>query len=121
MITVSVSGEDTVARGLGTLTARLSDLSPAFAELDVEVEAVTTPLVPVLTGRLVDDLKGKVDDQGYEWGSDLVYAGVQSYGWQAHGIEPSGFYDAAERVVEDHADDRVDDLLRDTARRAGLI
>lgn len=121
MITVSVSGEDTVARGLGTLTARLGDLSPAFEKLDVEVEDVATPLVPVLTGRLVDDLKGTVTEDGYEWGSDLPYAAAQSYGWQAHNIEPHGFYDAAERVVEDRATDNIDDVLQDTARRAGLL
>lgn len=121
MIVVSVSGEDSVARGLGTLTARLEDLSPAFVNLNAEVEEAATPLVPVLSGRLVDDLKGEIDEQGMTWGSDLDYAVVQAYGWPAHGIEPHGFADAAERVLEERTTDAIDHLLQDTARRAGLL
>lgn len=120
MIVAAVSGADTVARGLDTVAARLADLSPAYAELAEGMDSVAEALTPVESGALVGSLQAVVDTQGLTYGSDLVYAGVQSYGWPAHGIEPHGFAQAAEQLAEDEGARYAEDLLTETARRAGL-
>lgn len=120
MITVSVSGDRTVARGLGTLAARLSDLSPAFRALGVRMRQTAAPVTPFLTGRLVRSLTARENRHGVTLGSDLVYAGVQNYGWPARNIRGRHFLEKAEELADRQGPDEVEDLLTATARRAGL-
>lgn len=121
MITVSVSGAAPVAAGLDTLAAQVGDLSPAMRELEVQVESVAEPLIPFLSGELAASLVTRVDAEGFIYTSESLYAGVQSYGWPARNIEPAGFMQAAEETAEQQGPVVIEDLLTDTARRAGLI
>lgn len=121
MIAVSVSGAAPVAAGLDTLAARVVDLSPAMRQLEVEVESVAEPLIPFESGALAGSLVTRVDAEGLVYTSESLYAGVQSYGWPAHNIEPSGFMQAAEQVAETQGPVAIEDLLTETARSAGLI
>lgn len=120
MITVSVSGAESVARGLGTLAGRLSDLAPAFQALGTRLVRTAVPLTPVKSARLVNSLTpiATADTGGLR--SDLVYAGVQSYGWPAHNIRAHGFMQAARDEADTAGPNEVENLLTATARRAGL-
>ena len=121
MIVATVSGAESVARGLDTVAALLGDLSPAFEPLGVELLDTATPLTPTASGALVDSLTLEVGDQGIELVSDLVYAGVQSYGWPERNIEGSGFMQAAEALADERAPSIIEDTITTTARLAGLV
>lgn len=121
MITASVSGERTVARGLGTLAARLSDLSPAFRALGARMRDVAVPVTPFLTGRLARSLLARDAAQGLTFGSDVVYAGVQNYGWPRRNIIGRHFLTPAEELADREGPQEIEDLLTATARRAGLV
>ena len=120
MFTVSVSGAESVARGLGTLAGRLADLSPAFRDLGTRMVDTAVPVTPVASGALVRSLTAVEGPQGGGIRSTLPYAGVQSYGWPARNITAHGFIQAAGELADREGPDALEDLLTTTARRAGL-
>lgn len=113
MIAVSVSGAESVARGLGTLAARLADLSPGFRELGARMVAVARPITPFLTGALAASLTARAEPQGVRMGSGLIYAGVQERRF--------GFLARTAAETERTGATEVESLIESTARRAGLI
>lgn len=112
MIAVSVLGADSVARGLGTLAARVLDLTPGFDRLGARMREVAVPITPVESGRLVGSLTADAGAQGVTFTSDVIYAGVQNRRF--------GFGDAAASEAEARGATEIEELLTDTARRAGL-
>lgn len=120
MIVAAVSGAEPVARGLDTVAAQLGDLQTPLEQLGEAMTDAAEPLTPVASGALVDSLTASAGADGLTFGSDLVYAGVQSYGWPGRGIEASGFAQAAEALAEDEGAGIIEDHLTELARRVGL-
>lgn len=123
MISVSVRGADRVARGLRTLADRVRDLAPAWATIGARSVAAARTVTPVASGRLVRTLKarpGRTDLILSAGGGDVVYAGVQNYGWAARNIRGKRFLEAGADRAAKEAPREIESLLTRTARLAGL-
>lgn len=67
----------------------LTQMSEAHQKVGQIVISAAAPLTPRQTGRLAGSLKASRTRASAIVRSNLVYAGVQEYGWPAHGIEAS--------------------------------
>lgn len=84
MITVRVYGEDRVRAAFGQMRRGIDDLSSAWRRIGARLLSTAVPLTPVLTGRLVQSLRatpGRMETTFSAGGGNVVYAGVQNYGW----------------------------------------
>lgn len=120
MIVAAVSGTEPVARGLDTVAAQLADMRTPLEQLGQAMDDAAEGLIPVASGALLGSWQTSAGVDTLTAGSDLVYAGVQSYGWPAHNIEGSGFAQAAEQLAAEDGAAIIEDHLTATARRAGL-
>lgn len=103
-----------VRAAFASLRRRLErNLRGAWELVGARMEQAAAPLVPVEFGRLVDSLRADVGPDGVEFGSDLIYAGVQDRGWPAHNIEGHHFMARA----EDAAGSDAVDLLAPAVQR----
>lgn len=109
-----------VRAAFASLRRRLRDLRAAWAQVGAEMEDAASPLVPIESGRLVDSLRAEAGPDGVEYGSDLIYAGVQDRGWPAHGIEGHHFTDAAEDAARTGAVDLLAPAIQQQIDRVGL-
>lgn len=95
-----------VRAAFASLRVRLETrLTRAWALIGARMESAAAPVVPIETGRLVDDLKATAGPMGVVYASDLVYAGVQDRGWSGHNIEGHHFSDRAEDALRSGAVD----------------
>lgn len=109
-----------VRAAFASLRRRLRDLRGAWAQVGARMDAAASPLVPVESGRLVDDLKATAGPDGVEFASDLIYAGVQDRGWPAHGIEGHHFMDRAEEAAGSTAADLLAPAMQRQIDALGL-
>jgi hypothetical protein len=122
MIDVKVDDRG-VRLALSAVAAGVTHLGSAWqATGDAALEAAE-PYVPVLSGQLLNDLKVEATDDGVEIvvdGPAAAYAGVQSFGWAAHNIDPSGFLEIAADATEDVVVDEISAGISDLIHRVGL-
>lgn len=109
-----------VRAAFASLRRRLRDLRAGWAQVGARMEQAALPLVPIESGALVDSLRADPGPDGVEYGSDLIYAGVQDRGWPAHGIEGHHFTDAAEDAARTGAVDLLSPAIQQQIDRVGL-
>lgn len=109
-----------VRAAFASLRRKLADLRGAWEQAGARVEDRTAHLVPVESGDLVDSLKAEAQSDGFTYGSDLIYAGVQDRGWPAHNIAGHHFMDAAEREAGPAAVEELAPEIQNTIDRLGL-
>jgi len=110
-----------VARAFGALRRGLvAAQRAAWATVGAEALEDTIPLVPVESARLAGSLVSAPGATGVEISSDVVYAGVQNFGWPARNIAGHHFMDRAEGVIEDQAPVELENELQSLIRRVGL-
>lgn len=102
------------------LGRRFKSLRGAWAQVGARMEEAAHPLVPVEAGELVDSLRARPGPMGVEFGSDLIYAGVQDRGWPAHNIEGHHFMAAAEEAGRQGAVDLIAPEIQREIDRVGL-
>jgi len=82
-VRVQVLGNEKVAKALRELSLKASDLKAAWQRIGGKVQQDAVGLAPVLTGRLVRDIrasKAKSQAAVRSGSARVVYAGVQHYG-----------------------------------------
>jgi hypothetical protein len=104
-VSVEVKGADTLARTLGTAADAVTHLAAAHQAAGAAVIGKTRPRTRRRSGALSASWSTRVQVDGVEVGSGLRYAGVQEYGWAAHGITPS-------RALTNGLGDATDDVER---------
>jgi hypothetical protein len=109
-----------VRAAFASLRRKLVDLRGAWEQAGARVEERTAHLVPVESGALVDSLKAEAEGDGFKYGSDLVYAGVQDRGWPAHNIAGHHFMDAAAAEAGGAAVAELAPEIQNTIDRLGL-
>lgn len=121
-MTIATFDVDTarVRAAFGSLRVRLANLAGAWRQVGGRMLEATVPFVPVETGRLVDSLKASPGPAGVEVGSDLIYAGVQNYGWPGHGIGGHHFIEHAETEAPEAALEELAPAMQAVINRVGL-
>jgi hypothetical protein len=110
-----------VRAAFASLRVRLATgLSSAWARLGARAEDAASPYVPIESGRLIDSLHAEASAAGVEFGSSLVYAGVQDRGWPGHNIEGHHFMDRAADAIERDADDVLEPAIQQLINAVGL-
>lgn len=105
---------DALGRGLDNAQA------DAWETVGGEALQETLPIVPVYAGVLVDSLKSDPGVTGVEISSDVVYAAVQNWGWDARNITGHHFTDKTVEVLEDEAPAELENEIQALIRRVGL-
>lgn len=107
-----------VLTAIATLSRGLDDLGATMLEAAEELVEETRPLVPVLTARLVDDLKAEPDGQG---GATLSIGRTPRVGDYARIIDARArFMPAAEERAEPVGFERLTDAVDALISRTGL-
>ena len=112
-----------VAVAIERLRAGLDDFEPGWERTGQRMVAAARPLVPVLTGRLVGDLRASAT--GAEvvvevGGPSVPYAGVINFGWPGRNISAARFMEAAENEGDRVVADEIADAITSLIRRVGL-
>lgn len=71
--------------------ADMQQMSEAHQKVGAIVISASAPLTPRKSGRLATSLKASRTRASAVVRSNLIYAGVQEFGWPAHGIEEHAF------------------------------
>lgn len=87
--TVELVGGEQFARTMHALAAELQNLTTAHQAAGAEVARAAAARARRKTGALAASFGPLVTGGGVTISSPLVYAGVQEFGWSAHGITPS--------------------------------
>lgn len=87
--TVELVGGAQFARTMHALARELADLHAAHEQAGAEVAKLAAGRARRKTGALAASFGPAVTAGGVQITSPLVYAGVQEFGWAAHGITPS--------------------------------
>ena len=106
------------ARIEATMTSAAHDLGD-FTDTNQRVAALVSAAAkgnaPRLSGRLAASLDGDGTPDEVTVGSDVIYAGVQEYGWAARHIRPRHYihdaYDQTTAEAEALYAQRIDDVL----------
>ena len=110
-----------VARAFGALRRGLAAAQrDAWETVGAEAVDQTIPLIPVESATLAGSLVSAPSVTGVEISSDVVYAGVQNFGWPARNIAGRHFTDRTEQVLEDQAPAEHENELQSLIRRVGL-
>lgn len=116
---IRVRGLDQVVDALQQLGDDLAEFGPYLA-VAVEPAAIeAASRAPRLSGELASSMELVIDGEVVTVTFDLVYAGVQAYGWPGHNIAASGFTDPLDNGIDTLAD-RADDELQQLIDLAGL-
>ena len=112
---VEVIGGATFARTLRGFGDEITHLTDAHMAAGAEVARLAGGRARRRTGALAASFGPRVTDAGVAIASPLRYAGVQEFGWSAHGITPSyaltSSLDDAAPTVERIYSDAVDTAL----------
>lgn len=109
-----------VRSAFASLRRNLANLRDAWQQAGARVDETTTPFVPVETGALVDSLTVEAEGDGFAYGSDLVYAGVQDRGWPGHNIAGHHFMDRAADAAGGAAVEELAPAIQNLIDRVGL-
>jgi hypothetical protein len=120
---VRITGLRETIRGLEKMGVAVDDLKDAFAPIAAEGSRIAAGFVQSRSGRLAASLRGNraknraVITAG---GARARYAGPQNYGWRRRGIEPQGFMQKADEVLQTRSRVLLEDALNGAIRRSGL-
>lgn len=88
---VTVVGDTRLRATLAAASASLAHLDTANQATSRLVQQRSRGAAPKRSGRLAGSLVATAKGDEARVASGLVYAGVQHYGWSAHGISPHPF------------------------------
>lgn len=88
---VKVEGARRLRATMKRAGADLGQMSEAHQKVGQIVISAAAPMTPRETGRLATSLRASRTRASAVVRSNLVYAGVQEFGWPAHGIEEHAF------------------------------
>lgn len=111
-----VEGDEELARSLAKVSDRLGDLSRAEEKTGQLIRSRAAAAAPRESGALASSIVADSSGEGVTIGSDLIYAGVQEYGWGAHNISAQPFLTPAAEDTSswiDFYEDEVQGLLDD--------
>lgn len=120
---VRITGLREVVRGLEKMGVEVDDLKDAFAPIAAEGAEIAAGFVHSRSGRLAGSLRGNraknraVITAG---GARARHAGPQNYGWRRRNIEPQGFMQKADQVLQTRSRVLLEDALNSAIRRSGL-
>lgn len=120
---VRVDGVPRVVAALAAVGVEVEDLKDAFAEISRQGAVFAAQHAPKLTGALARDIRGNRARSRATITAGRVsvpYAGAINYGWRAHGIEPAGFMQKADKDLQPYALRRLEDDINAAIRRRGL-
>lgn len=120
---VRVDGVPAVVAALRAIGVEVEDLKDGFSEIARQGAVLASRYAPKRTGRLAADVRGNRSRSKATITAGRVsvpYAGVINYGWRAHGIEPAGFMQRADRELQPFALRRLEDDINASIRRRGL-
>lgn len=120
---VRMTGVPPVVRALREIGVEVEDLKDAFSEIARQGAVLASRYAPKRTGRLAADVRGNRSYSRAVIAAGRVsvpYAGPINYGWAAHGIEPSGFMQRADRELQPFALRRLEEDINASIRRRGL-
>ncbi|MFD6094666.1 HK97 gp10 family phage protein [Oerskovia sp. NPDC060338] len=115
---VYVEGLNKAIRALSAAGADAADMKDLMHSIGNTVVSAAEPLAPYKTGKLRGSIragKGKTKAVVRAGGARYPYAGVQHYGWPAHGIEGTHFLtqglSASRARVLAQLNEGLDDIL----------
>lgn len=120
---VRVSGLTAVTRALLELGLEVDDLKDAFSGIADEGARLAAGFAPKRTGTLAGDVRGNRARSKAVIAAGRVsvpYAGAINYGWRAHNIEPNGFMQRADRVLQPYSIKRLEREINEQIQRRGL-
>ena len=119
---IRVTGLKETVRSLERLGVEASDLKAAFTRIGNLVVNEGKTLARKRSGKLAGSIRAsKTKNKSIvRAGAGLLYAGVQHYGWPAHGIEPNPFLTTAVENQQDAALRTLDEELHGLIRRLDL-
>lgn len=118
-----VTGLSGVVRALLELGLEVDDLKDAFSSIADEAAGKAAGFAPKRTGRLAGDIRGnraKSKAVVTAGRASIPYAGVINYGWARHGIEPNGFMQKTDEVMQPVAIRRLEEEINRQIARRGL-
>lgn len=118
-----VSGLTAVTRALLEIGLEVDDLKDAFSAIADEGARQAARFAPKRTGQLARDIRGNRARSKAVVTAGRVsvpYAGPINYGWARHGIEASGFMQAADREMQPFALKRLEEEINHLIERRGL-
>lgn len=101
----------------------VDDLKGAFGGIAKTAAVVTAGFIPTLTGTLAGSARGnraKSKAVVTVGRASIPYAGPINYGWPARNIEPAGFFEKTDAVMEPLAGRQIEQELDKLITRKGL-
>lgn len=123
MVSIRVDGLAAVVTALLAVGLEVEDLKEAFSRIARFGAAAAARHAPRRTGRLAGDIRGNRARSKAVITAGRVavpYAGPINYGWAAHGIEPSGFMQKADRELEPYAVTALVSDINSKIRKRGI-
>ena len=120
---VRVQGLREVVRALVDVGVEVETLKEALAPIAERGASVAAGFVRSVTGALAGTLRGNraKDRAVITAGRGRVkYAGPQNYGWETRNIEPQGFMQKADQVMQPISVGLFESAINDVIRRNGL-
>jgi hypothetical protein len=118
-----VDGLNQVVNALLGVGLEVDDLKGAFSAIADRGARVAAALAPRRTGTLAGDIRGNrarskaVVTAGR---MSVPYAGPINYGWARHGIEPNGFMQRTDQVMQPFALRQLENEINTAIKRRGL-
>jgi hypothetical protein len=120
---IRVDGLQAVVSALLAIGLEVEDLKSAFSEIARFGAVAAARHAPRRSGRLAGDIRGNRARSKAVITAGRVsvpYAGPINYGWAAHGIEPSGFMQRADRELEPYSVKVLVENINSSIRKRGL-
>lgn len=118
-----VEGLTQVVRALQQMGVDVDDLKDAFAKIADDAAQAASSFAPRKSGRLAGDIRGnraKSKAVVTAGRTSVPYAGPINYGWPKRGIEPAGFMQRADQVMQPRALRTLEDEINQKIRERGL-
>lgn len=118
-----VDGLNQVVNALLGVGLEVDDLKGAFSAIADRGARVAAALAPRRTGTLASDIRGNRARSKAVVTAGRVsvpYAGPINYGWARHGIEPSGFMQRTDQVMQPFALRQLENEINTAIKRRGL-
>lgn len=120
---VSVEGLREATRGLEAAGVDVDELKDVMGSIAAEAAGVMAQFIPSRTGRLRASVRGnraKGKAVVTVGNARVPYAQVIQYGWPARHIEPAGYVERTDAVMETRAVEMLEDGWTAIAERHGL-
>ena len=108
LITVRVTGTESVTRAYATITEGVSELNGTWASVGALAAGAGRAAAPKRTGWLAMTISSRPHGDHVVLTAGAVYAGVIEWGWRARGIRPNrylyrGILNAERAIAETYA------------------